>query len=162
MQVYTQALLLAAAISATAHQGTAESMVPPLSIVVITSGQHPVNNQLSFVDSPANSKPSITFLNLDAVSDFELRLGDGLPADESQARAIVDQRIAERGRANLDADLRVAYKGLAVVMQYGLDRYPVIIFDQRAVVYGVTDLSVAVEKYRTWSRQQKLGVVDHD
>ena len=30
-------------------------------------------------------------------------------------------------------------------MQYGIDRYPAVVFDGEAVVYGVTDLTVALE-----------------
>ncbi|MEE8058253.1 MAG: TIGR03757 family integrating conjugative element protein [Pseudomonadales bacterium] len=158
----TQVLILAVAISITAQQSVAETSEYPQSIVVITSDQHPINEPSLFVDSPASSKPAITLLNLDAVSDFERRLGEGLPADETQARVIIEQRITERRRVNVDAELRAAYQGLAVAMQYGLDRYPAIIFDQRAVVYGVTDLPVAIEKYRTWSRQKKRGAINDD
>jgi integrating conjugative element protein (TIGR03757 family) len=44
--------------------------------------------------------------------------------------------------------------GLAKAAQYGVDRYPAIVFDGRAVVYGVTDLVDAVERYETWQREQ--------
>ena len=39
---------------------------------------------------------------------------------------------------------------LAKVMQYGLDRYPAIVFDSQAVVFGITDLEQALRLYRQW------------
>jgi integrating conjugative element protein (TIGR03757 family) len=40
--------------------------------------------------------------------------------------------------------------GLAKAMQYGINRYPAIVFDGQAVVYGVTDLNAARAHYQTW------------
>ena len=35
-------------------------------------------------------------------------------------------------------------------MQYRLDRYPAIVFNGQAVVYGVTDVEDAFHRYRRW------------
>ncbi len=35
-------------------------------------------------------------------------------------------------------------------MQYGVDRYPAIVFDGKAVVYGVTDVKAATRLYEQW------------
>ena len=40
--------------------------------------------------------------------------------------------------------------GLAKAVQYGIDRYPAIVFDGRVVVYGVTDLVEALDRYKAW------------
>jgi len=41
-----------------------------------------------------------------------------------------------------------AGEGLALAhLQYQLDRYPAIVFDGMAVIYGVTDLAVAKRLY---------------
>ena len=82
-------------------------------------------------------------------------MGKGLPNDPKQARATVDQRIAQIGRSQLDAELRTAYLPLGTMMAYGLDRYPVIIFDKREVIYGMTDLSLAINRYRQWLEDKK-------
>ena len=41
-------------------------------------------------------------------------------------------------------------------MQYGVDRYPAIVFNGEAVVYGLTDLSNALDHYRTWQAGTRL------
>ncbi len=46
-------------------------------------------------------------------------------------------------------------------MAYRLNRYPAIIFDEQLVIYGLTDLSQALEKYRQW-RLDSGGVTIHE
>ena len=93
---------------------------------------------------------SYSILNLDAVSQVERQLSYNLPADEAQARAIINDRIARIGQMQLEEDIRAAYLPLASMMTHGFDRYPVILFDQQAVVYGVTDIPHAYEHYMDW------------
>ncbi|MEA2093693.1 MAG: DUF1525 domain-containing protein [Pseudomonadota bacterium] len=40
--------------------------------------------------------------------------------------------------------------GLARALQYGIDRYPAIVFDGQLVVYGVTELGQALHQYYHW------------
>jgi integrating conjugative element protein (TIGR03757 family) len=49
----------------------------------------------------------------------------------------------------LDA-LQRAASGLLKAAEYGIDRYPAVVFDGHAVVYGVTDLYDAVRHFETW------------
>jgi integrating conjugative element protein (TIGR03757 family) len=139
----------------------ADAALLPESVIVVTSSQRPILNADTVLVSAKGSQLDIQFLNLDSVTDIEKRLGDGLPIDPEQARATVDQRIARIGRSQLDADLRAAYLPLGTMMAYGLDRYPVIIFDQQAVIYGVTDVAQAVDQYRQW-REDQQGVAVHE
>ena len=126
-------------------------------MVVITSDQRPVSG--ADVVS-ASASLDVQLLNLDAVTVVEHRLSEGLPADSVQAQALVEQRIVEIGRSNLEAEIRKAYLPLATMMSYGLDRYPVIIFDRRAVIYGVTDLPLAVSQYRQWLSKAREGMTN--
>ena len=48
-----------------------------------------------------------------------------------------------------DAAQRAA-SGLLKAAEYGIDRYPAVVFDGDAVVYGVTDLDEALRHYREW------------
>ena len=129
----------------------------PQSIVVITSDQRPVSGAESLIVTTTSPFLDVQVLNLDAVTAIERKLSEGLPADSVQAQALVEQRVAEIGRSNLEAEIRKAYLPLATMMSYGLDRYPVIIFDQRAVIYGVTDLPLAVSQYRQWLIKVREG-----
>ena len=38
-------------------------------------------------------------------------------------------------------------------MQYGIDRYPAIVFDGQAVVYGLTDIYAAYQLYQRWQAE---------
>lgn len=124
----------------------ASTSFTPRSTTVITTGDHP----FSGLRRADDFNPPIQMVNLDAVLRFEERLGEFLPADEVQATALVRQRITLIGPKQLNIDLRAAYEAIVLSMLYGLDRYPAVVFDKQAVVYGVTDLSVALEKYQRW------------
>lgn len=127
----------------------------PQSIVAITSNQRPIQSVNWKSASPSKNNPEITILSLDAVQSIQEQLSEGLPNDETLARALVQQKIAELGRSKLEDELRAAYLPLGTMMAYGLDRYPVIIFDKREVIYGMTDLSLAINRYRQWLKDKK-------
>ena len=129
--------------------------VLPQSIVAITSNQRPIQSVNWKSASPSKNNPEITILSLDAVQTIQEQLSEGLPNDEKLARALVQQKIAEIGRYKLEDELRTAYLPLGTMMAYGLDRYPVIIFDKQAVIYGMTDLSLAINRYRQWLKEKK-------
>jgi len=40
--------------------------------------------------------------------------------------------------------------GLTKALQYGIDRFPAMVFDGQCVVYGVTDLGQALHRYHLW------------
>ena len=132
----------------------------PQSIVVITSDQRPVSGAESLIVVAASSSLDVQILNLGAVTAIERKLSEGLPADSVQAQALVEQRVVDIGRSNLEAEIRKAYLPLATMMSYGLDRYPVIIFDRSAVIYGVTDLPLAVSQYRQWLSKATEGATN--
>lgn len=124
----------------------AASNLWPESVLVVSSDKYPVTTPDTF----KSYIPKLTLLNLDSVSHMESRLSNGLPADEKLARAEFHRRVEVIGKARLESELRGAYQAVGAAMAYRLDRYPVIIFDERWVVYGLTDLSQALEKYRQW------------
>ncbi len=124
----------------------AEPFQPITTITAISADSRPFQG----VDYLDKLDVSYSILNLDAVSQVERQLSNNLPADEAQAKAILDDRIARIGKSQLEEDIRAAYLPLASMMTYGFDRYPVILFDQQAVVYGVTDIPQAYDQYMDW------------
>lgn len=76
------------------------------------------------------------------------------------ALSLVQQQL-QKGVANVDintakqviisqqANLQ-QLQGNFLVAQYGLNQYPAIVFDQKAVVYGYTSLGAALKEYQTW------------
>ena len=56
-------------------------------------------------------------------------------------------QVADGSRLDL---ARQSAAGLINAAEYGVDRYPAIVFDGNAVVYGVTDIGEALRHYRKW------------
>ena len=86
---------------------------------------------------------------LDGIQRFEAQLSNNLPTDPKQSKQIALQRIQQLDEQATTA-IQNAAVGLAKAMQYGVDRYPAIVFDGEVVVYGLTDLSTALDHYRIW------------
>ena len=91
---------------------------------------------------------------LDGIRRTEAKLSKGLQADPEQSKRVVLQRFQELRQEDRTWMQRAAM-GLAKAMQYGVDRYPAIVFDGQAVVYGVTDVQTAITHYQTWRREGK-------
>ena len=91
---------------------------------------------------------------LDRIHLIETRLSRSLPADPKQARAIVLDRLQHLDRVASDS-LQQTATGLAKAMQYGIDRIPAIVFYRQAVVYGVTDVQIALDYYRAWKSEER-------
>jgi integrating conjugative element protein (TIGR03757 family) len=132
----------------------------PRSIIAITSHQRPINLAEWNDIGTSQGQLELVVLDLDSVHSIEGQLSKGLPNDKQLAQAMVEKRVAEIGRVQLDANLREAYLPLGTMMAYGLDRFPVIIFDRRAVIYGITDLEKATNQYRQWVKDQQEGAAN--
>jgi integrating conjugative element protein (TIGR03757 family) len=123
-------------------------------IEVFTSSRYPI------VETKANDAgsqlqgPEITVYEIDGIQSIERDLSLSLPVKPQQSKQIALQRIQnldERTRLSM----QLAAQGLAKVMQYGIDRFPAIVFDGQVVVYGVTDLQVALAHYESWRTEHK-------
>jgi len=90
--------------------------------------------------------------SVDRIEYLQQRLSSDLPRDPAQAKQAVLKRFQSMD-ADLSRQLENAAKGLAKALQYGIDRYPAIVFDGESVIYGVTDLDVATSYYRRWQAQ---------
>ena len=122
---------------------------PPSVIEVFTSAERPL------IKTDANDSGgdwqdlAITVYEIDGIQSLERELSLDLPVEPQQSKAMVLQRL-QRFDAPTRARLHSAATGLSKVLQYGVERYPAVVFDGEAVVYGLTDLSVALEHYRAW------------
>jgi integrating conjugative element protein (TIGR03757 family) len=118
---------------------------PPHIIEVFTSAKYPIAKLAG-----SNLQGSeITVYEIDGIQSVERDLSLNLSADPQQSKQSALQRIQD-----LDDQARVRMQrsaiGLAMAMQYGIDRYPAIVFDGQAVVYGITDLQAALAHYHAW------------
>ena len=122
---------------------------PPHVIEVFTSAQYPVVEIDATGSGSHLQGPVITVYEIDGIQSVERELSLNLPVEPQPSKQIALQRIQ-----NLDEQTRsrmqASATALAKAMQYGIDRFPAIVFDGQAVVYGVTDLQVALAHHESW------------
>lgn len=114
------------------------------SIEVFTDSRTPVrNNHLS-----------ATVYKVDRIDRLQQALSESLPSDPETAKQAALHRF-QRMDSQISRELENAAKGLVQAMQYGIDRYPAIVFDGKAVVYGVTDVKAATRICEQWQEEDK-------
>tara|TARA_R110002111_G_scaffold51311_3_gene89894 strand:- start:897 stop:1334 length:438 start_codon:yes stop_codon:yes gene_type:complete len=112
---------------------------PLTTIEVFTDALNPV----------AGSAGTITVYHIDRIARLQQTLAKDLPSDPEAAKQTVLQRFQRMDR-QLSIELANAANGLLKAAQYSIDRYPAIVFDGRAVLYGITDIQAATQRYRQW------------
>jgi integrating conjugative element protein (TIGR03757 family) len=126
-----------------------QGLNPPPVIEVFTSAKHPVSHTDAMGAGSHDQGLDITVYEIEGIQSVELDLSHNLPPESQQSKQIAlhrIQRLDEQTRSRMQS----VATGLAKAMQYGVDRYPAIVFDGESVVYGVTDLTVALEQYQAW------------
>ncbi|WP_428610119.1 TIGR03757 family integrating conjugative element protein [Sedimenticola sp.] len=109
------------------------------SIEVFTDSMNPV----------ANNADGITVYYIDRIDRLQQELSKDLPVNPEAAKQTALRRF-QRMDNKLSHELENAANGLVQAVQYGIDRYPAIVFDGNAVVYGITDIRAATQRYRQW------------
>ena len=117
-------------------------------VEVFTTSSSPITRD---ADLPRSNSDAIDLhiYELDGIQRIEAKLSDGLTADPEQSKQVVlrrFQQLHEEDRARMQR----AAMGLAKAMQYGIDRYPAIVFDGEVAIYGVTDIGEALQRYQEW------------
>lgn len=112
--------------------------------VIYTDSVHPV---------AGNPGPEVTVVLLDAPDRLQAQMFGPLPADpaqaEQQARAIVSSQAFQQRQQELSG----AYVGLTHAWTLGLEKYPAVVFDDRWVVYGTTDVGTATQQLNAWKEK---------
>ncbi len=86
---------------------------------------------------------------LDGIEGLEATLSERLSTDPNAARRVALKRVSQMDAVRIEQAQRAAV-GLVRAAEYGIDRYPAIVFDGQAVVYGITDIGEALRYYRVW------------
>lgn len=120
-------------------------VMTPTSIEIFTTADQPIGA----IDRLPAEHPSIRIHNLDAIKGLEVELSQRLSADPDKAERQLLERLQQLS-GSTRSQLEHSAMSLARAMQYGLEKYPAIVFDGDLVVYGLTDLSVALMHYRLW------------
>ena len=98
---------------------------------------------------PDHQVDRVQVYEIDGIKRFETQLSRGLPSDADAARRQAIERVTHVDEGRMQRVQRASV-GLSKAMQYGIYRYPAVVFDGEAVVYGVTDLAEALHRYRQW------------
>ena len=91
---------------------------------------------------------------VDRLRGITQRLSIGLPADAKRAGAIARARFDAMSKGEQE-ELQHAARVVGQAAHYRIDKVPAIVFDGRAVVYGVTDLARARTIYRRWQEGRR-------
>jgi len=105
-----------------------------------------------FTDSTfeaVSSEINTTVYRIDSIHLLQQALSQDLPREPEKAKQLALQRFQGMD-PQLSRDLENAATGLLLARQYGIDRYPAIVFDGNAVVYGLTDISAATRLHQQW------------
>jgi integrating conjugative element protein (TIGR03757 family) len=120
-----------------------------LSIEVFTTSERPVVG----ADYQRLGSATVATYAVNGLERFQSALSEGLPTDPEAAKAEAIYRIQQLDDVRMEP-VKNATIGLVKALQYGVNRYPAIVFDERAVVYGVTNLVEALDRYQAWQREQ--------
>ena len=96
----------------------------------------------------------ITIRAIDGVATLATWLSTDLPHDPDLAKRLALQRLRAITVSQRDT-VQDSVDALVLARRHGVRRYPAVLFDTRAVVYGVTDLAEAYARYLKW--QERLG-----
>lgn len=73
-----------------------------------------------------------------------------LPADPVQAERMAREILASAAFRQMQLQLVKAAEGLKNAWALGLEKYPAVVFDDKYVVYGTTDVAVATQHLNAW------------
>ena len=123
------------------------SVMTPTSIDIFTSADQPI----SALDKLVREHLGIDIRThqLDAIKGLEDKLSQGLSNDPERAERQVLERMQQLSTGSR-SQLEHSARALAKAVQYGVEKYPAIVFDGELVVYGLTDLSAALTHYHLW------------
>ena len=136
-------LVIAATLSLgdTAHAAPAEW--EPVRAEVFTA------QDLALEPGDLSASTTIEVFKVDETERFETILSEQLPPDPEVAKRLAQERLRQLGGSQIEEAKRAA-AGLVKAAEYGIERYPAIVFDGETVVYGVTDIGEALQHYRNW------------
>lgn len=126
----------------------------PQVIEVFTSSDRPITGKAAINTDSVRSKSDLHIYELDGIQHIEAKLSKDLSVDPEQSKRVVLQRIQQLHEEDR-AQMQRSAMGLAKAVQYGVGRYPAIVFDGEVVIYGVTNIREALQRYRQWREGRK-------
>jgi integrating conjugative element protein (TIGR03757 family) len=102
--------------------------VTPQVIEVFTSSDLPITGGAVISPAPGRPTADLQIYNLDGIQRVEAKLSEGLTSDLEQSKRVVLQRFQQLQEEDR-AQMQRAAMDLAKALQYGVDRYPAIVFE---------------------------------
>lgn len=90
---------------------------------------------------PVNLPPEVQVVLLDGPQQLQDAFFGPLPADPEAAEAVVREHMQSPEWSSAQADLAERYRLVTHAWLLGLEKYPAVVFDDREVVYGTTDVA---------------------
>ncbi|WP_235663144.1 TIGR03757 family integrating conjugative element protein [Pseudomonas savastanoi] len=119
---------------------------------VITDRNHPVQ-----------TSAHVRLILLDEQERLETKLSEGLPANQQQAIAIMQQRLKSADAQRLQRDLALAQQNLVDAWSIGVTKVPAVVVDRTFVVYGEPNVLAAehcIAQWRAAHHQDEAGQGD--
>ncbi len=104
-------------------------------------------------DQSIVASPGTTVYVVDAMRQYMARLSSGLSRNPADAQQAARTRLQALTAQNKEA-LHAASSALVRAAEYRIAKAPAIVFDGRAVLYGITDIEQARAIYRGWKASQ--------
>ncbi|EFN7177337.1 TIGR03757 family integrating conjugative element protein [Escherichia coli] len=101
---------------------------------------------------PVNPPPDVQVVLLDGPQQLQDAFLGTLPADPDAAEAVVREHMQSPEWQSAQTDLAECYRQVTHAWSLGLKKYPAVVFDDREVVYGTTDVAQA-ERLRSQGGQ---------
>lgn len=99
--------------------------------------------------------PDISIIYLDAPDSVQREIFGSLPVEPAQAEKQVRELQASSAFKPLEQQLVAAYQGVINAWSLGLVKYPAVVFDDKWVVYGTTDVGVAAQQLINWQEENQ-------
>ncbi len=123
-------------------------------VEVFTSTERPIVQMQEEGLGSKLTRLDVSAYAIDGMQLIEDTLSFDLPPDPQRSKQVALQRLQEIGE-EAKSKMQLAAIGLTKAMHYGIDRYPAVVFNGEAVVYGVTDIAVALEHYQAWQSRKR-------
>lgn len=130
------------------------SNLPPVQAEILTveaftdSRRLPINNS-----SVPDVNVTVYDLSAPQRAIDELNAEIKLPANKETATAIA-KAFLQRHQDELVKRILPNYEGQTKAINYGISRYPALVFNGLAVIYGITDIKKGLAYYQRWLEAQ--------
>ncbi|MCF5713980.1 MULTISPECIES: TIGR03757 family integrating conjugative element protein [Pseudomonas syringae group] len=128
-------------------------------LILIAAIQVPLTNAETWIvtdrNHPVQAPAHVRLILLDESERLEAKLSEGLPANQQQAIAIMQQRLMSSDAQRLQRDLALAQQNLVDAWSMGVTKVPAVVVDRKFVVYGETNATAAEYRIAQWRATAK-------